>query len=69
MLPSSGFPLEARQLLAAAAQAYVFGGMSSWNDLALPNDPEIIKEYEEISTELYEAIQFAILAASNSFAA
>ncbi len=69
MLPSSGFPLEARQLLAAAAQAYVFGGMSSWNDLALPNDPEIIKEYEEISTELYEAIQFAILAASNSFTA
>jgi len=69
MLPSSGFPLEARQLLAAAAQAYVFGGMSSWNDLDLPNDPEVIKEYEEISTELYEAIQFAILMASNSFTA
>ena len=69
MLPSSGFPLEARQLLAAATRAYVFGGMSSWNDLALPNDPEVIKEYEEISTELYEAIQFAILMASNSFAA
>ncbi len=69
MLPSSGFPLEARQLLAAAAQAYVFGGMSSWNDLSLPNDPEIIKEYEEISTELYKAIQFAILMASNSFTA
>ena len=69
MLPSSGFPLEARQLLAAAARAYVFGGMSSWNDLALPNDPEIIKEYEEISRELYAAIQFAILMASNSFTA
>ena len=69
MLPSSGFPLEARQLLAAAAQAYVFGGMGSWNDLSLPNDPDIIEEYEEISTELYEAIQFAILMASNAFAA
>ncbi len=69
MLPSSGFPLEARQLLAAAAQAYVFGGMSSWNDLALPNDPEIIKEYEEISTELYDAIQYAIVMASNAFTA
>ncbi len=69
MLPSSGFPLEARQLLAAAAQAYVFGGMGSWNDMSLPNDPEVIKEYEEISTELYEAIQFAILMASNSFTA
>ena len=69
MIPSSGFPLETRQLLAAAAQAYVFGGMSSWNDLNLPNDPEVIEEYEEISTELYEAIQFAILMASNSFVA
>lgn len=69
MLPSSGFPLEARQLLAAAAQAYVFGGMGSWNDLSLPNDPEVIKEYEEITNELYEAMQFAILMASNSFTA
>ena len=69
MLPSSGFPLEARQLLAAATRAYVFGGMGSWNDLPLPNDPEVIKEYEEISTELYAAIQFAIVMASNSFTA
>ena len=69
MLPSSGFPLEARQLLASAAQAYVFGGMGSWNDMSLPKDPEIIKEYEEITKELYEAIQFAILMASNSFTA
>ena len=69
MLPPSGFPLEARQLLAAAAQAYVFGGMGSWNDMSLPNNPEVIKEYEEIGTELYDAIQFAILMASNSFAA
>ncbi len=69
MLPSSGFPLEARQLLAAAAQAYVFGGMGSWNDMSLPNDPEVIAEYERISEELYEAIQFAIVMASNSFTA
>ena len=69
MLPSSGFPLEARQLLASAAKAYLFGGMGSWYDMTFPNNPETAKRYEEITKELDEAIQFAIATASNSFTA
>ncbi len=29
--------MDARQLMAAAAQAYVFGGMGSWNDMGFEN--------------------------------
>ena len=67
MLPDSGFSLDARQVLASAVQAYVFGGMGSWNDMGFEK-PEVHKEYERITTELYEAVRFALVAASNSFA-
>ena len=67
MLPASGFDLEARQVLASAAQAFVFGGMGSWNDLVFEK-PEINKEYERITEELYEAVKIALVMASNSFA-
>jgi hypothetical protein len=67
MLPDSGFCLDARQILASAAQAYVFGGMGSWNDMGFEK-PEVNKEYERITKELYEAVKFAIVMASNSFA-
>ncbi|PKO19091.1 MAG: hypothetical protein CVU39_00640 [Chloroflexi bacterium HGW-Chloroflexi-10] len=67
ILPESGYCLEARQILAAAAQAYVFGGMGSWNDMGF-SDPALEKEYERISTELYEAIKMGTTLATNSFA-
>lgn len=67
MLPSSGFSLEARQVLASGVQSYVFGGMGSWNDMGFEK-PEVHKEYERITKELYEAVKFAIAMASNSFA-
>jgi hypothetical protein len=67
MLPASGFSLEARQVLASAAQSYVFGGMGSWNDMGFEK-PELNKEYERVTKELYEAVKFAIAMASNSFA-
>jgi hypothetical protein len=67
MLPESGFSLEARQVLASAAQSYVFGGMGSWNDMGFEN-PEINKEYERVTKALYEAVKLAIVMASNSFA-
>jgi hypothetical protein len=66
MLPASGFNLEARQVLASAVQSYVFGGMGSWNDMGFQK-PEITKEYERVTKELYEAVKFAIVMASNSF--
>ncbi len=66
MLPNTGFSLEARQILCAAARAYVFGGMGSWNDLGF-TQPEVQKEYQEISKTLYMAVKMSILMASNSF--
>lgn len=67
MLPLSGFTLEARQVLASAAQSYVFGGMGSWNDMGFQKS-EINKEYERVTKELYEAVKLSIVMASNSFA-
>jgi len=66
MLPSTGFSLEARQILASAVQSYVFGGMGSWNDMGFAK-PEIQELYNRITKELYEAIKIAIVMASNSF--
>jgi hypothetical protein len=40
--------------------------MGSWNELGFEN-PEIHQEYERVSKELYAAIKYSILMASNSF--
>lgn len=66
MLPAEGFNLDARQILSSAAQAYVFGGMGSWNDLGF-KDPETNKKYEQITEELYNTVKLGIVMASNSF--
>lgn len=67
ILPASNFNLEARQVLTSAMQSYVFGGMGSWNDMGFEK-PELQKEYERVSKELYETVKFATTMASNSFA-
>ena len=67
LLPNIGFSLDARQILAAAVQSYVFGGEGSWNDVGFKK-PEVNKEHERITKELYAAVKFAITMASNSFA-
>jgi len=66
MIPTCGFTLEARQVLASAVQSYVFGGMGSWNDMGF-EEPEVNEEYGRITKELYEAVKFATTMASNSF--
>lgn len=66
ILPASGFSFEARQVLAAAAQSYVFGGMGSWNDMGFEK-PDIQEEYERVTKELYDAVKYATIMASNSF--
>jgi len=66
LLPPEGYSLEARQVLASATRAYVFGGMGSWNDMGF-SDPGVNQKYEEITKELFEAVKIAILMASNSF--
>ena len=66
MLPAEGYSLEARQILAAATQAHVFGGMGSWNDMGFRDD-KLQSEYHSVSRELYEAIKLATVMAPNAF--
>lgn len=66
MLPEYGYDLEARQVLAAAVRASVFGGAGSWNDLQF-GDQWTQQEYHRISQTLYNALKAAILSSANSF--
>jgi hypothetical protein len=65
MLPALGFAKPARQLLAMATRAWVFGGMGSWNDLAFATR-EQEGEYNGVSAKLYSAVRGAFLAAVNA---
>ncbi len=67
ILPALGFSLEARQVMAAAAQAFVFAGQGSWNDLGFAK-PDVNQEYQRVSKELYEALKVAVVMVPNSFA-
>jgi hypothetical protein len=61
------YPEAAQRLLAAAYNGWVFGGMGSWNDLGF--DPKSENDrYDEISAELYAAINDAIQQSTWSFA-
>jgi hypothetical protein len=68
LLPSVGYDSLAKRIIAASSQAWVFGGMGSWNDLGF-SDKEDIETYERVSEELYETVVDAILTATNSFSA
>lgn len=61
--PRGFLPLAANQLLGAVQAAWVFGGMGSWNDLGLHKEPR----YNELSEELYQLLNAAVVAAVNSF--
>ena len=64
MFPPAAYGRAARHLLAMADRAFVFGGMGSWNDLALAS-PSATDAYERISEELYAAVLEAVVAAVN----
>ena len=66
LLPEEGYSRESHQLLASAAEAFVFGGMGSWNDMGF-GDPKTQNEYDRITSELYAAVKCALITASNSF--
>lgn len=66
LLVEKHYSLQARQLLAAAGAAWVFGGMGSWNDLGFDTD-ETNKTYDNLSAQLYNVINQAVLAVANSF--
>lgn len=55
---------EATRLLLAASEAWVFGGMGSWNDVG--TDETHAARYAETSETLFRSLQRAVIAVANS---
>jgi hypothetical protein len=66
LIITDNYSLVAQQLLFAAGNAWVFGGMGSWNDIMFDNNDDE-KKYDELSAKLYDDINQSILAAVNSY--
>ena len=66
IFPENYSSVEYHQLINACQSAWVFGGMGSWNDMGF-NDNEVHKQYEELSDELFNLINLALVIASNPF--
>ena len=66
LLPTTGYSVLARQVIASAARAWVFGGMMSFNDLGF-DDLTLNDEYKALLPRLYETVVNALLSATNSF--
>ncbi len=64
MLVQKNHPLIARQLLYGAGNAFVFGGMGSWNDIGFKEEG-IRKEYDRLSSNLYDRMNQAIICGIN----
>jgi hypothetical protein len=66
LYPEGTLSMTSTALLDAAQPAWVFGGMGSWNDQYFGNTFENTpQEYARVSTQLYDAVLHAILAATN----
>lgn len=65
-LTACGYTAAAHRLVSAASAAYVFGGMSTWNDMWF-TDKAVMQEYNEITDAFYHAVMNAYLVAVNSF--
>lgn len=66
VLPPRGFPLAARQLVAAADRGWVFGGLGAWNDRSF-EDEEEQAAFERISTTLLHALIVAVVSGTNAY--
>lgn len=55
---------DAQRLISAAAEAWVFGAMGSWNDIGV--EEHLQSKYEEVSEALFVALQRSLLAVANS---
>ena len=53
----------AQTLLHACQEAWVFGGMGSWNDIGFSGEDE--KEYHRVSEQLFQTVNEAICTAAN----
>jgi hypothetical protein len=65
LFPDSGYTTGARRLAAMAQAAWVFGAMGSWNDMGF-QEPEVEREFQDVTSALFSAILFAVIAAVNS---
>jgi len=63
-LPRGCYSLLAKQILAACDQAWIFGGMGSWNDVVEVDDYE---KYKQLTETLYDTLCQAIVSAINSY--
>ncbi len=63
-LPEDCFEIEVEQILTACDQAWVFGGMGSWNDVVRVKDYDL---YTRLSANLYDTLSKAMIAAINSY--
>ncbi len=64
-LPAGIYSKEAHRLIMGAFGSWVFGGMSSWNDLAFGGADQ--ERYELLSETLYSKICEAIVSSVNSY--
>jgi hypothetical protein len=67
LLPPTFENVKVRQLLAGALQAWVFGGLGSWNDMYITNN-SVEQEYQQISKNLHGAVIQSVGAVTNSTA-
>ena len=67
LLPSTVKNIKVRQLLAGTLQAWVFGGLGSWNDVYI-TDSSLEMEYQQISRSLYKAVMQSVGSVINSTA-
>jgi hypothetical protein len=63
-LPSNCYSLEAKQILVACDQAWVFGGMGSWNDVVNVDDYDL---YRRLTNNLFDTLNNSVAAAINSY--
>jgi hypothetical protein len=65
MLPSGGYSLDARRVMAAATQAWVFGPWG-WSDSVTGTD-SVMQEFWRLDASLRTSVIDAVIAAANSF--
>jgi hypothetical protein len=66
MLPETVNGLRSRRLIAVASNAWVFGGMSWWNDIYF-NDKSFQDKHSKLIAELYDAVIEGLVAGTNLF--
>ncbi|MHA1124723.1 MAG: hypothetical protein ACTSO7_03370 [Candidatus Heimdallarchaeota archaeon] len=64
LFPADCYGLEAKQVLTAVDNAWVFGGMGSWSDVVHVNDYDL---YQRLTANLYDTLCKSVASAINSY--